>query len=68
MWNGKVTMRETPELYSFTNRTNITVRKAKEMDDLHEIFQLPLTNEAFQQYLMLRSELANLALNTSTDI
>jgi hypothetical protein len=34
---------------------------------LHEIFQLPLTSEAFQQYTMLSSEVENLELKPNHD-
>jgi hypothetical protein len=54
-------------LYSFTTKINITLRKAKSMVDIHEIFQLSLTNEAYQQYNTLISETENIEINYETD-
>jgi hypothetical protein len=50
MRHGKVRVMEFLELYSFTTKSTITVSKAKTLEDLHEIFQLPLSNEAFHYY------------------
>jgi hypothetical protein len=47
MWNGMVRMDTYLELYSFATKTHITVKQAHEVTDLYEIFQLPLTIEAF---------------------
>jgi hypothetical protein len=33
MWNSKVRMLESPELYSFTTKINITLSEAKSMTD-----------------------------------
>jgi hypothetical protein len=40
IWNGKVRVLESLELYSFTTKNNIIVSKAKSLEDFHEIFQL----------------------------
>jgi hypothetical protein len=58
---------ESPKLYSFTTKNNITLNKAKSMEDFHHIFQLPLTNEAGQQYNILLSEIENLEICSETD-
>jgi hypothetical protein len=49
-------------------KQNITMQEAKEMENLHNIFQLPMSDEAFQQYLHLRAELYNLPANQEKDI
>jgi hypothetical protein len=67
MWNGTVRLNEFPHLYSFTNKTKISVRHAIDFDDLSDIFKLPLSNEAFQQYLKLSFELYDLSLTNDSD-
>jgi hypothetical protein len=37
------------------------------MVDIHDIFQLSLTNEAYQQYNTLISEIENMEINSETD-
>jgi hypothetical protein len=64
MWNNKERMLESPELYSFTTKINISLSEVKAMDDFHENFQLPLTNEAFQQYNSLNMEIENLEITS----
>jgi hypothetical protein len=54
------------ELFSFATKTHITVQQAHEME-LYDIFQLPLTIEAFQQYSLLATEITSLELNSSND-
>jgi hypothetical protein len=68
IWNGTVRLNEFPHLYSFTNRTKILVKHAKDIEDLNDIFQLHLTNEAFQHYLRLTSEMSDLSLNNDSDV
>jgi hypothetical protein len=64
MWNNKERMLESPKLYSFTTKINISLSEVKAMDDFHENFQLPLTNEAFQQYNSLNMEIENLEITS----
>jgi hypothetical protein len=48
MQKSKIREMEFPELHSFTTRSNISLSDAKSLENLHEIFQLPLSDEAFQ--------------------
>jgi hypothetical protein len=48
LWNDKVRETTLLELFSFTIINNIIVHQAKNMDVLHDIFQLPLSIVAFQ--------------------
>jgi hypothetical protein len=57
LWNGQVRQQALPELYSFSTKREITVNQAKSMRALHDIFQLPMSPEAFQQYNSLREEI-----------
>jgi hypothetical protein len=56
------------ELFSFTTKSNITVQQAIEMENLHDIFQLPLSEEAYHQYILLNTELENLSISHENDI
>jgi hypothetical protein len=67
LWNAKVRITEFPELYSFTTNKVISVKQAKNLENLHDIFQLPLTNEAFQQFTFLLTEINNLNAHIETD-
>jgi hypothetical protein len=49
-----------PELYSFMVIRDISVQQARSVDDLHNLFQLPLSAEAFQQYEVLLQDLDSL--------
>jgi hypothetical protein len=60
MWEGKIREMEFPGLHSFITRSNIALGDANILENLHEIFQLPLSDEAFQQYTTLSAELDNL--------
>jgi hypothetical protein len=68
MWQGKVRESEFPHLYSFAIRKNITIQQVSNIEDLHDIFQLPLTNEAYQEYTSLVIELENFDLTDDADI
>jgi hypothetical protein len=59
MWNNK---------FSYTSRINITVERAKLLDNLHDIFQIPLSAKAYQQYTLLNYELQELTLTQENDI
>ena len=65
LWNGGVPKLQFPELYSFTEKKSITIQEAKELSQLHTIFHLPLSEEAFAQYENL---LDNLATTDSKDV
>jgi hypothetical protein len=56
------------ELFSFTTKSIITVQQAVEMENLHDIFQLPLSEEAYHQYILLNTELENLSISHENDI
>jgi hypothetical protein len=68
MWGNKVRCLQAAELYSFTTRKNITLEQACQMVHLHENFQLPLSETAFQQYLLISSEIDNLSTNGENNV
>jgi hypothetical protein len=62
MWGGSIRSQGFPQLFSFAKTVNISVRRAAEISDLNQIFQLPISTEAFQQLLVLAQDLADLSL------
>jgi hypothetical protein len=68
MWNGLLLKLRFPELYSFARNKNISLRKARSLPHLDNIFHIPLSDEAFNQYIDLQSLLLNLADSTDNGI
>jgi hypothetical protein len=60
MWKNRVRYHHAAELYSYTVRQHITLEQAKRIDNLHVIFQLPMSETAFQQYMSPSSEIEDL--------
>jgi hypothetical protein len=48
MWNNRVRDLQLAKLFSYTYRNNIAVQHATKLENLHDIFQLPMS-EAFKQ-------------------
>jgi hypothetical protein len=44
MWENKVRYLQEAELFSFSIRKDITLKQARQMEHLHENFQLPVLN------------------------
>jgi hypothetical protein len=49
LWNEKILSQSNPHLYSFTNRENITMQSALQLNDLQDLFHLPFLKEAYTQ-------------------
>jgi hypothetical protein len=45
------------ELYSFAKNHGITLKQAHEVTNLYDLFQLPLIEQEFNQYLRLSMEM-----------
>jgi hypothetical protein len=43
VWNNGVRSLQMPELFSFTLKPDISIKEALEVDDLHNILNLPLS-------------------------
>jgi hypothetical protein len=67
LWDNKVRSIHMPELFSYTLKPGIYVQHVMELDNLHSIFQLPLSEEAYQQFMTLQSELVNLEPSHAND-
>jgi len=61
-WNNDPLNQQYPELFSFTRNPNISLATASSYANLHSLFHLPLSSEAYLQYLNLFALLQNLQL------
>jgi hypothetical protein len=68
MWTDKVRNYHSPGLYSFTAMPQITLHQARLVDNLHDMFQLPMSEVAFHQYIVLNSEIDGLNLSNEDDL
>jgi hypothetical protein len=53
IWNGRVLRLTYPQLHSFSNNVNVTLSSVLNQDELHNLFRLPLSEEAYLQYCEL---------------
>jgi hypothetical protein len=68
LWNGKVPMISYPELHSFSKSNTRILAKAKNRNNILDLFNLPLSQEAFNQLGQLQQDLSLLELNENNDI
>jgi hypothetical protein len=66
-WNGKVLKLTYPQLFSFTLMENITLSSVLQHENLHDIFQLPLSEEAYMQYCEVSVLIQSVQDNTDND-
>ena len=62
MWNGMIYSQAFPELFSFAKNQLISVSVAATSPLLHDLFHLPLSPEAYDQYMVLTNTFQNLSL------
>jgi hypothetical protein len=67
MWDEKVLKLSYPQLFSFTSMENITLYKVLQQENLHDIFQLPLSEEAYMQYCEVNVLIKLIQENTDND-
>jgi hypothetical protein len=53
LWNKGIPAQQYPELFSFACNRKLSIKEAKQKEHLFEIFQLPLSEQAYEQYLEL---------------
>jgi hypothetical protein len=68
LWNGRILQLQYPQLYSFTPNKNITVVGALAMEFFHNLFTLPLLEEAYDQFLDLQLWLQSIEINEEKDV
>jgi hypothetical protein len=66
VWNGRVLEITYPELFSFTTNPS-TVKTVTKMSSLQELFQLPLSVKAFDQFCELDKFMQSLQLSHRED-
>jgi hypothetical protein len=68
MWDDILPKLNFPELFSFARNKSITLQKAVSLQaQLHRIFHIPLSEEAFTQYVELQGILSNLPRTDDKD-
>ena len=67
-WLDETLRNKYPELFSFAKNPLISVNKAKQQDQLTQLFHLPLTEIAFLQIQSLLTTMRNLQLNDDKDV
>ena len=66
-WSNNILSFTCPELHSFAKDKNISLSKFASQQDIHTLFHLPLSTQAFQQYSNLTSLMQHLNLQNDDD-
>jgi hypothetical protein len=67
MWNGINIQHSFPHLYSYALNTKITVKAAAETEIFQDLFQTPMSIEAFEEYCELEIIMQTLQLLEEND-
>jgi hypothetical protein len=67
LWNKSIPSQQYPELFSFANNTKLSITEAKQQDHLFQIFQLPISEQAYEQYLELHEAWEQITINNLKD-
>lgn len=67
VWNHQLLSQSYPHLFSYVKDQKLTVLQVAQLEDLTEIFHLPLSEEAFQQLQELQIMLNHLSLTDDPD-
>jgi hypothetical protein len=67
LWNGQVLQQIFPELFSYCRDDKVSVQTVKSTAALSTLFHLPLSNEAYEQFLLLQDMVQTLQLNNDAD-
>lgn len=67
LWSDTVLSVEYPRLYSFAEDSSISVQSLMQLQDLEEVFFLPLSTQAYDEFLQLQNYLEGISYNDSTD-
>lgn len=68
LWARKVPRMAYHELFSFAKIKNISIKKALNITDLHQLFHLPLQAIAFEQVVQLAQDLEDTTFGNEKDI
>jgi hypothetical protein len=67
LWNGQILKFKYLELHSFAINKSITAQRVQQADELDDIFQLPLSEVAYEQYCELEIYIHSLEQDGSND-
>jgi hypothetical protein len=67
LWGGHVNCQIYPELFSFVKNKRLSFNTAINIEPLHLLFQLPLSEEAYAQFLLLEERIHNQQVTVTTD-
>jgi hypothetical protein len=66
-WSENIPRQKFPELFSFVKNTKLTIKEAKEQDHFAGFFHLPISEQAYDQYLELQVVWEQIALSNAHD-
>jgi hypothetical protein len=66
-WNQNIPRQQFPELFSFVKNTKLSIAEAKEQDHFARFFHLPISEQAYDQYLELQVVWEQIALSNVHD-
>jgi hypothetical protein len=67
LWNKGIPAQQYLELFSFACNTILSIKEAKQKEHLLEIFQLPLSVQAYEQYLELNEAWGQITVTNAKD-
>lgn len=68
LWESMVPRYSFPELYSFAKNKSVSIFLAKQMENVVDLFHLPLSGHAFDQLVVLLEALENTANSLDSDV
>jgi hypothetical protein len=66
-WSQCIPRQNFPELFSFAKNTKLTIKEAKEQEQFDGFFHLPISEQAYDQYLVLKGSWEQLVLSDAHD-
>jgi hypothetical protein len=68
LWNKGIPAQQYPELFSFACNSKLSIKETKQKEHLFEIFQPPLSAQAYEQYLELNEAWGQITVTNAKDI
>jgi hypothetical protein len=66
-WSQSIPRHIFPELFSFVKNSKMTIKEAKEQEQFHGLFHLPISDQAYDQFLVLKGSWEQIVLNDAHD-
>jgi hypothetical protein len=67
LWNKGIPAQQYPELFSFACNSKLSIKEAKQKEHLFKKFQLPLSEQAYEQYLELNEAWEQITILNAKD-